>query len=148
MAEIMKADFAYPYEGKRIRSMSNPEVLLITLVIVAAKLLYSLDGVERAPRSDRDPRCLRLDWAVWREAVEDKEARRRPIAHLERGQEYKVTPNDALTMDKTKLDDYMDWFENMWIGESDAASKSIVLIFNPPPSSPFIVSSVLLLSKL
>ncbi len=100
--------------------MSNPEVLLVTLVVVAAKLLYSLDGVERAPRNDRDPRCLRLDWAVWREAIEEKA---RPKSdHLEPGQEYKVTPNDALTMDETKLDDYMDWFERMWIGDGDARS--------------------------
>lgn len=127
MAEVMKADFTYPHEGKRIRSMQNPEVLLITLVVVAAKLLYSLDGVERAPRSDRDFRCLKPDWAAWREAIEDK-ARRKSTTHLEQGQEYKVTPNDALTMDNTKLDDYMDWFEKMWTG-GDTEPGSMFYLF-------------------
>ncbi|RYO75486.1 hypothetical protein DL762_010024 [Monosporascus cannonballus] len=117
LAEILDADFSYPHGGRRIQSMSNPEILLAALVVVAAKLLYSPDGTERAPRGEHDPRRLRLDWAVWRENIEDRS--RQAPTHLRPGEEYKVDPNDALTMDKTKLDDYMDWFEKMWIGDAD-----------------------------
>lgn len=134
IAEVLKADFAYLCRGERMRSMSNPETFLTVLVVVAAKLLYSPDGVERAPVNDRDPRCLKLDWAAWREAIEDKSQQK--SAHLERGQEYKVTPNDAMAMDKTKIDDYMDWFEKMWIAdEADAASRF-------PLESTFVVSTL------
>ncbi|RYP52002.1 hypothetical protein DL768_002798 [Monosporascus sp. mg162] len=124
LAEILNADFSYPHGGRRIQSMSNPEILLAALVIVAAKLLYSPDGTERTPRGDHDPRRLRLDWAVWRENIEDRS--RQAPSHLRRGEEYKVDPNDALTMDKTKLDDYMDWFEKMWVGDGDPRTAEVL----------------------
>ncbi|RYP91371.1 hypothetical protein DL770_002511 [Monosporascus sp. CRB-9-2] len=124
LAEILNADFSYPHGGRRIQSMSNPEILLAALVVVAAKLLYSLDGTERTPRGEHDPRRLRLDWAVWRENIEDRS--RQAPSHLRRGEEYKVDPNDALAMDKTKLDDYMDWFEKMWIGDADPPTAEVL----------------------
>ena len=106
--------------------MSRPEVLLMALVVVSAKLLYALDGVERTPRSARDPRCLRPDWAVWREAVEGSQRdREHGGRHLERGREYEVAPNDALTVEGSMLDDYMDWFESMWVGDAEPHSTFI-----------------------
>ncbi|RYP82678.1 hypothetical protein DL769_001585 [Monosporascus sp. CRB-8-3] len=124
LAEILNADFSYPHGGRRIQSMSNPEILLAALVVVAAKLLYSPDGTERAPRGEHDPRRLRLDWAVWRENIEDRS--RQAPSHLRPGEEYKVDPNDALMMDKTKLDDYMDWFEKIWIGDADPPTAKVL----------------------
>ncbi|KAI0152181.1 hypothetical protein F4776DRAFT_15479 [Hypoxylon sp. NC0597] len=116
MSEILKVDYSYPTGGKRIRTMDNPEVLLISLVVVAAKLLYPLDGVERPPQSHGDPRNLKIDWARWQQVMQDNTAE---TSGLRRGEEYKVTPEDVLMMDKEKLDDFMDWFEKMWIGDGD-----------------------------
>ena len=134
LAEILEADFSYPLgqrrrgeddKGKKgkIWSMSRPEVLLAALVVVSAKLLYALDGVERAPRGARDPRCLRPDWAAWRQAVEDRD--RAPPRGLARGREHEVVPNDALSMDAARLDDYMDWFERMWVGDAEPHSTFV-----------------------
>ena len=103
--------------------MSRPEVLLAALVIVSAKLLYALDGVERGARTPRDPRCLRPDWAAWREAMADRD--QAPPHRLQRGREYEVAPNDALTMEGSMLDDYMDWFEGMWVGDAEPHSTFI-----------------------
>lgn len=101
--------------------MDNPEVLLISLVVVSAKLLYSLDGVERPPRDHQDPRGMKVDWAKWQEAIQDNT--NETSSSLLRGEEYKTAPEDVLTMDKSKLDDYMDWFEKMWIGDREPKSK-------------------------
>ncbi|KAI1498637.1 hypothetical protein F5X99DRAFT_431525 [Biscogniauxia marginata] len=127
IAEIIKTDYSYPVGGKRIRTMDNPEVLLATLVVVSAKLLYSLDGVERLPRSRQDMRSTKIDWEKWQESTRDNPAEEGDGegSHLTRGEEYKVTPNDVLRMDETKLDDFMDWFEKMWIGDGDPRSKLI-----------------------
>ncbi|KAI1800501.1 hypothetical protein F4811DRAFT_538582 [Daldinia bambusicola] len=116
ITEVLKADYSHPIGGKKIRTMDNPEVLLIALVVVSAKLLYPLDGVERPPRSHYDPRATSIDWEKWRESMEDDKMAK---SSLIRGEEYKVTPEDALTMDKEKLDDFMDWFEKMWIGDGE-----------------------------
>ncbi|KAI1142116.1 hypothetical protein F5Y05DRAFT_369724 [Hypoxylon sp. FL0543] len=116
IAEILKVDYTYHTGGKKIRTMDNPEVLLISLVVVSAKLLYPLDGIDRPPRSHEDPRSLKVDWAKWQQAMHDNTTE---TSSLRRGEEYKVTTEDVLTMDKTKLDDFMDWFEKMWIRDDD-----------------------------
>ncbi|KAI1379327.1 hypothetical protein F4677DRAFT_408632 [Hypoxylon crocopeplum] len=116
IAGILKTDYSYPIGGKQIRTMDNPEVLLITLVIVSAKVLYLLDGAER-PRSKQGPWSIDLDWDKWREAMQGDT--HKTASNLLPGEEYKISPEDVLAMDKTKLDDYMDWFEKMWIGDGD-----------------------------
>ncbi|KAK6957385.1 hypothetical protein Daesc_000169 [Daldinia eschscholtzii] len=110
------ADYSYPVGGKRIRTMDNPEVLLIALVVVSAKLLYPLDGIERPPRSRYDPRSISIDWKKWQESMQDNTTGK---SSLIGGEEYKVTPEEALTMNKEKLDDFMDWFEKTWIGDGE-----------------------------
>jgi RNA polymerase I-specific transcription initiation factor RRN7 len=118
LADILQANFSFP-DGtqKRIRSMDNPEVLLITLVVVSTKLLHPLDGVERPPVTDDDPRTRQVNWKEW------QEARKQPPPALNdglvKGAEHKVIANEALFMDEKKMDDFMEWFENMWIGDGD-----------------------------
>ncbi|KAI1339507.1 hypothetical protein F5Y15DRAFT_74907 [Xylariaceae sp. FL0016] len=119
LAEILEVDFLYPApEGrKRVRTMQNPEVLLMTLVLVATKLLFPLDRNKWSPTNYTEPRIQTIDWTRWQKIVKDKPAEE--CTHLTRGEEYKITAYDALEMEKTKVDDYMDWFERMWIGDGD-----------------------------
>ncbi|KAI0859776.1 hypothetical protein F4860DRAFT_481488 [Xylaria cubensis] len=121
--EILKTDFSYSIGGKRIRTIDNPEILLASLVVVSTKLLFSLDNVERPPLSKQDLRQTKVDWKEWQKIITERPAPAR--AHLTRGEEYKVTADDTLSMDKTKLDDYMDWFEKMWLfgGEPKTTEK-------------------------
>ncbi|ORY64898.1 uncharacterized protein BCR38DRAFT_523464 [Pseudomassariella vexata] len=134
LAEMLQADFSYPLSGakKRIRSMNNPEVFLLTLVVVATKLLHPLDGIERPPASHNDPRVMQLNWKEWQHA----RTKRDGTKGLEKGTEYRVTANEALTLDKTKLDDYMDWFEKMWIGNGEQA-RAVDSIRRPFQASRF-----------
>lgn len=122
IGEIIKTNYAYPIDVKRIRTMNNPEVLLTSLVVVSTKLLYSLDGVERPPINDQDPRRKKINWEEWQKITAEKPAEER--RHLVRGEEYEITADDTLSMDKTKLDDYMDWFEKMWLDDGEPQSKS------------------------
>ncbi|KAI0431669.1 hypothetical protein F5Y09DRAFT_186085 [Xylaria sp. FL1042] len=135
IGEILKTDFSYSTGGKRIRTMDNPEVLLVSLVVVSTKLLYSLDGVERLPISPQDPRRTKVDWEKWQEITAEKPVEER--ANLVRGEEYKVTAEDALTIEKTKLDDYMDWFEKMWLHDGEPRTTERVRnLFKEKRSSP------------
>ncbi|GAW25114.1 putative RNA polymerase I specific transcription initiation factor Rrn7 [Rosellinia necatrix] len=97
--------------------MDNPETFLASLVLVSTKLAYSLDNVERPPINQHDPRRMQVDWKAWQRITTEKPTGQ--SANLRRGEEYKVTADDALTLDKTKLDDYMDWFEKMWLHEGE-----------------------------
>ncbi|KAI1400777.1 hypothetical protein F4819DRAFT_357041 [Hypoxylon fuscum] len=117
IAEILKTDLSYPTGGKRIRTMDIPEVLLISLIVVSVKLLYPLDGIERPPRSHEDPRSTKVDWTQWQQVMRNDTSEASP--NLLRGEEYKVTSEDVLSMDTTKLDDFMDWFEKTWIRDDE-----------------------------
>ncbi|KAI0415443.1 hypothetical protein F5X98DRAFT_346487 [Xylaria grammica] len=135
IGEILKTEFSYPIGGKRIRTMDNPEILLASLVVVSTKLLYSLDGVERPPISQQDPRRTKIDWRKWQKLTAEKPAEE--CTNLPRGEEYKVTADNILTMDKTKLDDYMDWFERMWLCDGEPRTPERVRsLFEQKRSSP------------
>ncbi|KAI0100841.1 hypothetical protein GGR51DRAFT_340031 [Nemania sp. FL0031] len=117
IGELLKTQFSYFSGGRRMRAMDNPEVLVASLVVVATKLLYSLDNVERPPISQQDPRRTKVDWKEWQNIITEESPEER--TNLARGEEYKVTADDALSMDKQKLDDYMDWFEKMWLHDGE-----------------------------
>jgi RNA polymerase I-specific transcription initiation factor RRN7 len=120
IGEILNTEFSYRSGDQRIRAMDNPEVLLASLVVVSTKLFYSLDGVERQPISSQDPRRTSIDWSEWQNIIKSK-----PLEHanLARGEEYKVTTDDVLNMSKAKVDDYIDWFEKMWLHDREPRSE-------------------------
>ncbi|KAK9424967.1 hypothetical protein SUNI508_13288 [Seiridium unicorne] len=128
LIQILGAKFEFP-DGKsrRIQRMDNPEVLLFTLVIVSTKLLYPLDGVARPPVSEDDPRVKQINWAEW-EKARAKTKQDLLASGLQKGTEHQVTTNEALFMDGTKLDDFMDWYDKMWVGTNDSDAKAPTLI--------------------
>ncbi|KAI1817500.1 hypothetical protein GGS20DRAFT_532466 [Poronia punctata] len=132
---ILQRDYSYPTGGRKIRTMDNPEVLLASLAVVSTKLLYSLDGVERPPTSHEDPRRVRINWEQWQDITSEKPPDE--SVYLKPGEEYKTTPDDIATMESTKLDDYMDWFEKMWINDGEPRTTERVRnLFETTRSSP------------
>lgn len=97
----------------------------MALVVVATKLFHPLDGVERPPASHEDPRVTQIDWEQWRQSREENPE----LVHgLRRGTEYTVTADRALTMDKLKLDDFMNFYERTFLShEADIKSSSPAL---------------------
>ncbi|KXJ92346.1 hypothetical protein Micbo1qcDRAFT_162593 [Microdochium bolleyi] len=117
--KILALNFSHQTDGERRRAMRDPEVLMITLVVVSAKLRYPFDISEARDSSSRI-----MDWPKWQAArrVRPNESQQ----HLPLGEEFKVTANDVLTMDNVKLDDYMDWFESMWLGEENSGTAEVL----------------------
>lgn len=95
--------------------MRDPEVLMVALVVVSAKLRFPF-----ATSQTEDNGSKIMDWSRWRTTKRAKSGEGQ--RHLASGGEYKVTANDVLTMNSVKLDDYMDWFEGMWLGEENSGS--------------------------
>ncbi|KAK8128577.1 hypothetical protein PG984_009685 [Apiospora sp. TS-2023a] len=113
MAQILGADFSYPTRDKqRILSVDDPEVLLLALVAVSTKLLHPLDGVTRRPTTHDDPRVMQIDWKQWK-AVRTKQAE--AARGLQRGEEHTVTAWEAVTVDKTDTEKWLDYFERMFV---------------------------------
>jgi RNA polymerase I-specific transcription initiation factor RRN7 len=126
LIQILEAAFEFPdRRNKKWRAMDNPEVLLMTLVVVSTKLLHPLDDLERPPVSEDDPRTKQINWFEWRKSrTEGKKNSKQVGNRLERGTEYQVTSREAVLMDGDKMDDFMDWYEKMWVSTSDTRLSS------------------------
>lgn len=106
MLRLLGLQCTFDMNRKRFKRLDHPDILLISCVVFATKLLYPFDGIERPPVSYRDPSSLQLDWEQWRELMRDPESE-----GLERRVMHQLQPDDAWTMNDKKIDDYLDWYE-------------------------------------
>lgn len=113
-------DFTYEYpmaiRGK-FQRYYLPEAQLVSLVVVATKLFFPFDSIERYPRSLDDPAAQVLDWDLWVEAQKKYDSRGKTQGGLSRSDAIEATEADALQMTEQQLDDYMDWYDKMWIAD-------------------------------
>jgi RNA polymerase I-specific transcription initiation factor RRN7 len=109
------------HEQKRVSAW--PEARLMSLVIIATKLLYGLDGVARAPKSSTEPAAVGLRWEDWDKFLRLGNAERRGLlGDTEMGKkelQVDVKEVDIFDMDEEDLDKYMDWFEKTWADKSN-----------------------------
>ncbi|POS78561.1 60S ribosomal protein L40, partial [Diaporthe helianthi] len=106
MLRLLDFQCTFDLERKGFKRLDHPDILLISYIVFATKLLYPFDGIERPPVSYRDPSSLQIDWEQWRELMRDPESE-----GLERRVVHQVQPDDAWTMNDKKIDDYLDWYE-------------------------------------
>jgi RNA polymerase I-specific transcription initiation factor RRN7 len=132
LASLLGYTFEYPTSGNRTDRHLLPDRKLAALVVVAVKLMYPFDKRLRAPKSTEEPAAAVVDWDKW---VEDRKILQRKLTY-EDGM--KVTELDALYMDNTELDRYMDWFgdnmvetRNFMIGNSDDTFVQHILAMFP-----------------
>jgi RNA polymerase I-specific transcription initiation factor RRN7 len=117
---VLGLKYSYPEVSIRHRVTAWPEVQLISIIVIAAKLSQPFDNVERTPQSMADPSTLSINWEVWLKSFDEV------LTHsLRRGDEVKVTDDDIFKMDKTKLDEYLNWYQMVWIDDSDPKSKAL-----------------------
>lgn len=115
---IVECDFNFPNRGqKSLYLTDHPEIQLISLVIITAKLFYPFDAVDRKPQSRSEPSALAVDWKEWSGVFKNNVV---PEAASKDDEDwlYKVTEDDVMKMRNEQLDDYLDWFERTWIKSS------------------------------
>lgn len=118
LARMLEIDFTYPIlEGRLSGVTKYPEIQLICLVVLATKLSQPFDDTPRLPESESDPTVLRLDWERWKSImIED-------AGVLKKGEEIHITEGSVFKMDAKELDEYMDWYQAMWMDDRDTKSS-------------------------
>ena len=115
LVSMLDIELKFPVTQKRLsKTRAYPEVQLMSLIVVATKLSHPFDDIERLPTSEYDPTLVKMDWTKWREVMA-----RKSFEGLSRGEEIKVTDTNVLNMNDQKLVDYLDWYQRIWIDESD-----------------------------
>lgn len=120
MARLLAINFTFPMPRSRQRISSFPEIALMALLVVAVKIYYPFDAIERNPRSINDLGPLALDWDYWCKAQKAHNLRDSSDDKFGRGNEIRVKEEDVFKLSGDQIDTYLDWFENTWIDEERA----------------------------
>lgn len=84
-----------------------PELLLMALVVVAVKLLFPLDGIDRYSASTNDLSALSMDWDAWTAAADNTN----DADHLNYQDALTATETSCLALGSDGLDQYLDWYQ-------------------------------------
>ncbi|KAJ0422480.1 hypothetical protein BJY00DRAFT_77699 [Aspergillus carlsbadensis] len=103
--------------GKR-KHLDMPELQLVTLVVIATKLLFPFDGLQRHPTSTQEPAAQAINWKAWAELQQSFNKRDAAAGRIGKGEEIFVIDTDVPTMNTKQLDEYMDWYESSWLDTS------------------------------
>lgn len=83
--------------------------------MVAVKLCYPFDSIERHAKDPSDTACLTIDWDSWCKAQRDYDKSTKADRPFSPGTEINVTEYDVCGMSDPEIDDYLDWYEATWI---------------------------------
>jgi RNA polymerase I-specific transcription initiation factor RRN7 len=123
MSCILEIDFCFPKHGSRQKASNLPEISLVALLIIAVKVYYPFDSLERHQRSHLDAGVLTIDWDKWFELLEQHDKSLISKDSIGRGNALLVTEQDVMKMSVNQLDEYLDWYEKTWISEEDEKQK-------------------------
>lgn len=96
------------------------------LIIVATKLIYPFDEAGGYPASLTEPAAQVIDWKLWTAAQNQFENLSKPPGQLQRGHEVTVNEGNVFHMTQGQLDNYLDWYQNTWVGQNKSQ------LFIPP----------------
>ncbi|KAJ5157165.1 uncharacterized protein N7482_008265 [Penicillium canariense] len=111
--------FSAPAQGtKRKQTLHLPEVQLMALVVIATKLLFPFDDLERHPATAKEPATQAIEWPLWVRSQNHFDNREIACGNIGKDQVIQLTDKDVLNMAPSQLDEYMDWYESNWIDSS------------------------------
>ena len=126
IAQVLELKFEYPKWQNPNGIRALPDRLLAACFVVAVSVLYPFDGRTRTPKSSSEPAAAVVDWRRWVEERKTLQAnlerKGRPLRHFE-GLE--TTEADALLMDESQVDKYLDWFEETFVS-TRATMKAVI----------------------
>lgn len=115
--EVLKFDFRHTESGKKRRSaLSYPEAQLISLVVIATKLLFPFDNgvLQHYSPNEAEQDTLKIDWTSWMEIREAKKSLDGPNTPLENSKLIQIKDTNVFNMSAQQLDQYMDWYQRTW----------------------------------
>lgn len=115
LQNLVRFDFSFPKRAAKNPLSGLPEVQLVSLIVIASKLLFPFDDTKRYPFSANESTTQAVNWKAWNQAQWYVENREIAAGHIGKGNEILATEDDAFTMTGTQLDEYMDWYENSWL---------------------------------
>ncbi|KAL4881218.1 hypothetical protein BJY04DRAFT_227883 [Aspergillus karnatakaensis] len=130
-------NFSFSYSTKstrRRKALNKPDLQLITLIVIATKLLFPFDDIQRHPSSAQEPTVQAIDWNAWAEVQRQFERRDKTAGRIGKGNEVLVDEGDVFSMTPDQLDEYMGWYESSWL-DTSRPPNALASLFPLGPSS-------------
>lgn len=118
LSTVLKLTYQFPIKQSRVHIVDHPEILMMALLIVSAKLCYSLDGRNAALSWIQS--IPRLDWRKWKTAYDERTPERQPPEH----EKYEdITATQVSAMPPEELNEYLAHLAS----RHDHRSKSLLI---------------------
>lgn len=128
LQSVMKFSFTFPQiRWGPFHRTNIPEVQLISLLVITVKLIFPFDGITRYAYSSQDPAAHSIDWLCW-ERVQKAQEHGDKGVRLTSDMAIQVRDGDVFDMSKDQLDDYMDWYEKIFV--QDKGELEIILLID------------------
>jgi RNA polymerase I-specific transcription initiation factor RRN7 len=117
LIDVLGFEFRYAESGgKRRNVLSYPEAQLMSLVVVATKLLFPFDSdaSQHYSQDGNEEGILRIDWNTWMDTRTARVSVDQPNTSLKNSQLIQIRDTDVFSMSAGKLDQYMDWYQRTW----------------------------------
>ena len=114
LASFLETGFKFPKALSRLQISHYPEIKLMSLVIICVKLSYGFEASEDRSESIKSSSGLSMNWAKWQEAQLKKPRDARRSDGLKPSEAIQTKEENIFKMNKRQLDEYMDWYEEMW----------------------------------
>lgn len=101
-----------------LRHLAFPEARLLSLIVVATKLIFPFNSQTCYPTSAAEPAAQVLDWSLWARAQNDSKDIISPDGRLGKGKPILVSESDVFNLTDQQLDDYMDWYDSSWLDKT------------------------------
>jgi RNA polymerase I-specific transcription initiation factor RRN7 len=87
----------------------------MSLVIICTKLSYSFEVPETSSGSTGNSQGNSIDWSKWQDA--QFKMPRNDLRHdgLKPSEAIQTKEKNVFEMNNRKLDEYLDWYDDMWI---------------------------------
>jgi RNA polymerase I-specific transcription initiation factor RRN7 len=113
LARLLEVDLSTFIASKASKNivLRYPEAQLMALVVVATKLLFPFDDVERRAYEPTDLSSLSLDWDAWVKLHKPESDKSAEQPQLSFHQAFQFSESDCLSAADERLDAYLDWYE-------------------------------------
>lgn len=126
LQKLVGFTFKFPtaIPGKR-RPLHLPELQIMTLIIIATKLLFPFDDITRYPESAKEPTTQSIDWQLWAQVQRHFDQRETASGNIGKGNEVLINEKDVFNMTPSQLDEYLSWYEKSWLDSSKGMPSKI-----------------------
>ncbi|KAH7022505.1 ubiquitin family-domain-containing protein [Ilyonectria destructans] len=130
---VMKLGFQLPIHKSRLFILDYPEILLVSVAVVATKLSSPLGGSSPLLQGTGFEAGLRFNWDKWRETMAELDD---PLASQGEPSFDKVTADQVIAMTSEQLDKYFAHISSLIDKKNDNATSRFFPTEDAPPLEP------------